>query len=141
MWPRVRQKPVIIAPDDYPRWLAFHEEDPRDLLKSFPTEKMKIWPIGRKVGNTWNNTSDILDPIEEEEPPLISRGTIMTALHETNACDVEATARLFYEFATGKRWRNARSAIRDTWLEAARQLHDILGEPISPIGSPKPTPH
>ncbi|MCO0638109.1 SOS response-associated peptidase, partial [Lutimaribacter sp. EGI FJ00014] len=63
--------PVIIAPDDYPRWLAFQEEDPHDLLKSFPSEKIKIWPIGRKVGNTWNNASDILDPIEEEEPPLI----------------------------------------------------------------------
>ncbi|MCT7378176.1 SOS response-associated peptidase [Chelativorans salis] len=66
--------PVIIAPEDYRRWLAFEQDDPHDLLKQFPSEKMKMWPIGRGVGNTRNNTPDVLDPIEvarsdEPEPP------------------------------------------------------------------------
>lgn len=53
--------PVIIHPDDYARWLG-EETDPRDLLKPFPSDKMTMWKIDRKVGNVRNNTPDILDP-------------------------------------------------------------------------------
>ncbi len=55
--------PVIIDPKDYERWLS-PEPDPYDLLKPFPAENMKMWPIGKKVGSPKNNTPDILDPFE-----------------------------------------------------------------------------
>lgn len=61
--------PVILHPEDYARWLG-SEEDPRDLMRPFPASKMKMWRIGRKVGAYANNTPDILDPLEEQEPLL-----------------------------------------------------------------------
>lgn len=64
--------PVILDPADYGRWLSPDERDPRDLLKPFPAERMKMWPIGRKVGNFRNNTPDILD-----EAPPEGEGTLL----------------------------------------------------------------
>lgn len=64
--------PVILHRSDYQRWLDPEERDPRDLLKPFPAELMKMWPIGRKVGNPRNNTPDILD-----EVPPDGEGTLI----------------------------------------------------------------
>lgn len=61
--------PVILHEKDYQRWLG-PETDPRDLLVPFPSELMTMWPIGRKVGNPRNDTADILDPVEPDEPLL-----------------------------------------------------------------------
>lgn len=62
--------PVVLAPEDYMRWLDLDDPDPRDLMKPFPSELMKMWPIGRKVGSPRNNTPDILDLAElGSEPP------------------------------------------------------------------------
>jgi putative SOS response-associated peptidase YedK len=41
-----------------------------DLLKPFPAARMKMWPIDRKVGSPRNDTPDILDEIEPDEPDL-----------------------------------------------------------------------
>lgn len=60
--------PVILRPDDYARWLS-DEGDPRDLMKPFPSDLMKLWPIGKKVGRYENNTADILDPDPTRPPP------------------------------------------------------------------------
>jgi putative SOS response-associated peptidase YedK len=40
--------PVILAPDDYGRWLG-EEPDPRDLMRPFPAELMRMWPISTRV--------------------------------------------------------------------------------------------
>jgi putative SOS response-associated peptidase YedK len=58
--------PVILHPGDYKRWLDPDLPGPLDLLKPFPSELMKMWPIGDKVGNWRNNTPDILDPLDPE---------------------------------------------------------------------------
>ena len=57
--------PVIVAPDDYVRWIG-EEPDPSDLLKPYPSELMKIWPISRRVNSPRNNEPSILDLFEEE---------------------------------------------------------------------------
>ena len=36
--------PLILAMDDYARWLG-DEPDPRDLMRPFPAEPMRMWPI------------------------------------------------------------------------------------------------
>lgn len=54
--------PVILAPEDYMRWLG-PEQDPRDLMKPFPSDLMAMWPIDSKVGSPRNNTPDIIDRI------------------------------------------------------------------------------
>ena len=58
--------PVILEPKDYRRWLS-DEPDPRDLMKPFPAELMKMWPIDRKVGSANNDTPDVLDEIDPNQ--------------------------------------------------------------------------
>src|SRR5207237_9772488 len=36
--------PVILPPSDYARWLS-EEPDPRGLMRQFPGDLMRIWPI------------------------------------------------------------------------------------------------
>lgn len=43
------------------RWVG-PEHDPR-LMKPFPSDLMKMWPIDSKVGSPRNNTPDTIDEI------------------------------------------------------------------------------
>ena len=45
--------PVILAPGDYARWLG-EEPDPRDLMRPFPAELMRMWPISTPVNKPEN---------------------------------------------------------------------------------------
>ncbi|MGB7099825.1 MAG: SOS response-associated peptidase family protein, partial [Xanthobacteraceae bacterium] len=36
--------PLILSPGDYERWLS-DETDPGDLMRPFPAEPMRMWPI------------------------------------------------------------------------------------------------
>lgn len=54
--------PVIIDPADYTRWLSDIEEDPRDLLKPYPAERMTMWPVSKRVNRPANDDPSILDP-------------------------------------------------------------------------------
>ena len=53
--------PVIIAPEDYTRWLSTLEPDPRDLLVPYPAEPMTMWPISTRVNKPENDDPSILD--------------------------------------------------------------------------------
>ncbi|QPC44622.1 SOS response-associated peptidase [Kaustia mangrovi] len=55
--------PVVVAPEDYERWLG-SEADPRDLLKPYPPELMIMWPIATRVNKPVNDDPSILDPLE-----------------------------------------------------------------------------
>jgi putative SOS response-associated peptidase YedK len=63
--------PVIIPRKDYDRWLGSeaNQEDrlPLDLLRPFPSEEMKAWRVGDKVGNVRNTEADLLEEISAEE--------------------------------------------------------------------------
>jgi putative SOS response-associated peptidase YedK len=63
--------PVIIPRDNYDRWLANIEPDPRDLMVSYPSEPMAIWPISTRVNKPDNDDEAILERIVEEDPQLI----------------------------------------------------------------------
>jgi putative SOS response-associated peptidase YedK len=54
--------PLILAPGDYKRWLG-EEPDPRDLLRPFPAEPMRIWPISTRVNKPENDDPSIVEPI------------------------------------------------------------------------------
>ncbi len=54
--------PLIIPPRDYTRWLS-DEPDPCDLLKPFPAEPMRMWPISTRVNKPENDDPSILEPI------------------------------------------------------------------------------
>ena len=53
--------PLILSPDDYARWLS-DEIDPRDLMRPFPAEPMRIWPISTRVNKPENDDPSIVEP-------------------------------------------------------------------------------
>ena len=55
--------PLILAPTDYVRWLS-DESDPRDLMRPFPAEPMRMWPISTRVNKPENDDPSIVEPIE-----------------------------------------------------------------------------
>jgi putative SOS response-associated peptidase YedK len=54
--------PVILTPGDYLRWLG-DDPDPRDLMRSFPADLMRMWPISTRVNKPENDDSSIVEPI------------------------------------------------------------------------------
>ncbi|HEY8996817.1 MAG TPA: SOS response-associated peptidase [Edaphobacter sp.] len=55
--------PLIVAPEDYARWLDRTEgvPPPVDLLRTFPAEEMRVKKVKKDVGNARNNSPDLLD--------------------------------------------------------------------------------
>jgi putative SOS response-associated peptidase YedK len=54
--------PAILSRSDYVRWLG-EEEDPRELMRPFPSEAMRMWPISMRVNKPENDDPSILDEI------------------------------------------------------------------------------
>ena len=55
--------PVILNPADYECWLG-EGPDPRDLMRPFPAEAMRIWPISTRVNKPENDDASILETVE-----------------------------------------------------------------------------
>jgi putative SOS response-associated peptidase YedK len=57
--------PVILQRRDYDRWLAPGDPSqlPVDLLRPFPAEEMKAWPVSPRVGNVRNNDPSLVEPV------------------------------------------------------------------------------
>jgi putative SOS response-associated peptidase YedK len=55
--------PLILAPADYSRWLG-EGPDPRDLMRPFPDEPTRTWPISTRVNKPENDDASILEPVE-----------------------------------------------------------------------------
>lgn len=57
--------PAILDPADYPRWLG---EDPagpdglHGLLRRYPTDRMRAYAIGPRVGNVKNDDRELTKP-------------------------------------------------------------------------------
>lgn len=64
MEPIHNRMPVILDPKDYDRWLdpADPVRPPVDLLRPYPAERMRAWPVCDRVGNVRNNDPDLLKP-------------------------------------------------------------------------------
>jgi putative SOS response-associated peptidase YedK len=69
--------PVIIPAKDYDRWLRPGDpaQPPVDLLRPFDADKMTAWQVDRAVGNVKNDRAELIDPIQEAEPPPSLFGT------------------------------------------------------------------
>jgi len=55
--------PAILAPANYTRWLS-DEPDPRELMRPYSAELMRMWPISTRVNKPENDAPSILEPIE-----------------------------------------------------------------------------
>jgi putative SOS response-associated peptidase YedK len=59
---RIHQRmPLILARADLDRWLGT-EKDPADLLRSYPSADMRMWPISSLVNSPNNDDPSILEP-------------------------------------------------------------------------------
>jgi putative SOS response-associated peptidase YedK len=52
--------PAILKPATYERWLG-PERDPHDLLMTYPSEPMTMWPISTRVNTPENDDASLLD--------------------------------------------------------------------------------
>jgi putative SOS response-associated peptidase YedK len=57
--------PAVLKSESYDRWLGI-EPDPRELLVSYPTEPMRMWPISKRVNTPKNDDASLLDPMTDE---------------------------------------------------------------------------
>jgi putative SOS response-associated peptidase YedK len=63
--------PVILAESGWPKWLGGEtatEDELLALLKPCPDEVLKIWPVGKAVGNVKNNGADLIRAAEMALP-------------------------------------------------------------------------
>src|SRR5262249_12887615 len=56
--------PAILEPGSYTRWLGL-EPDPHDLLITYPSEPMTMWPISTRVNMPENDDPSLLDRVTE----------------------------------------------------------------------------
>jgi putative SOS response-associated peptidase YedK len=56
--------PAILERERYDRWLSL-EPDPHELLISYPSEAMTMWPISTRVNKPENDEPSILDRVED----------------------------------------------------------------------------
>ena len=66
--------PVILRPKDYDRCLG-SEPDPRDLLRPFPAEMMRMWPISTRVNAPRNDDPDLLTPVSPDSSTTPTQGS------------------------------------------------------------------
>jgi putative SOS response-associated peptidase YedK len=58
--------PVILDSDDWPAWLGevpANDNELKALLKPYPSERMAMWPVDRKVGNVKNEGRELAEPV------------------------------------------------------------------------------
>jgi putative SOS response-associated peptidase YedK len=60
--------PLIIAPQDYARWLDKAEDDVTDLFRPFPSEAMQFWPVSTRVNAVRNDDAALIERVEETQP-------------------------------------------------------------------------
>ena len=61
--------PAIIAPEDLSRWLDARAKDPavaQTLLQPYPMERLRAFPVSRRVNSANNEGADLIEPIEGE---------------------------------------------------------------------------
>jgi putative SOS response-associated peptidase YedK len=59
--------PVILVPDDYPAWLGDNSATPPELLallKPYPVEAMRAYPVSTAVNNVKNCGPECVEPVE-----------------------------------------------------------------------------
>jgi putative SOS response-associated peptidase YedK len=55
--------PVILAPDDYDRWLDTNV-DPASLIRPYPIDDIVTWPVSTRVSKPENDDAHILGRVE-----------------------------------------------------------------------------
>ena len=67
MRPIHERMPVILAPEDWDVWLESEAKDAQalqNLLKPYPAEDMKAWPVSTKVNSPRNDSVECMEALE-----------------------------------------------------------------------------
>jgi putative SOS response-associated peptidase YedK len=60
--------PLVIAPEDYSRWLDNAEDDVADLQRPIPSERIEYYPVSTRVNAVRNDDASILERVPEAQP-------------------------------------------------------------------------
>ena len=60
--------PLIIAPEDYARWLDKAEDDVTDLFRPYPPDAMTFWPVSTRVNVVRNDDAALIERVNEAQP-------------------------------------------------------------------------
>jgi putative SOS response-associated peptidase YedK len=55
--------PVILAAENYVRWLDTADADPADLLRPYPSDAMRAYPVSTKVNSPKNDDESLIEPL------------------------------------------------------------------------------
>jgi putative SOS response-associated peptidase YedK len=61
--------PVIVAPEDYARWLSDELQDPveiGEMLVPYPAEEMRAYPVSTRVNSVKNDGPELIQRLAEE---------------------------------------------------------------------------
>jgi putative SOS response-associated peptidase YedK len=53
--------PVIIAPEDWERWLSAPVTEIGELVRPYPAEAMRAWPVSRRVSKTVDDDAGLIE--------------------------------------------------------------------------------
>jgi putative SOS response-associated peptidase YedK len=59
--------PVILADEDWPKWLGEEPASEAELKASLipcPSDHIKMWPVDKRVGNIRNDGRELIEPLE-----------------------------------------------------------------------------
>jgi putative SOS response-associated peptidase YedK len=63
--------PVILPSDYWPAWLGeaqATDAELKALLKPYPSERMTLWPVDKRIGNVRNDSPDLFEPLQVHSP-------------------------------------------------------------------------
>jgi putative SOS response-associated peptidase YedK len=70
--------PVILPSDCWPEWLGeVHASDGelKAMLKPYPSERMALWPVDKRIGNVRNDSPDLFEPLRNSHNQMVSEGS------------------------------------------------------------------
>jgi putative SOS response-associated peptidase YedK len=70
--PILERMPVIIAPDEYERWLDSTIESPLDLVAPYPAEAMQVYPVSTRGDATRNDDPALIEAVDLLSPETAS---------------------------------------------------------------------
>jgi putative SOS response-associated peptidase YedK len=66
--------PAIVGPDGIAPWLGEEPvtlEELKAILRPYPSERMTMWPVDKRVGNVKNEGPELAEPLRPETQPAL----------------------------------------------------------------------
>ena len=63
-----KRMPVVLGPDHFAAWLGEEkasEDELKGMLAPYPSERMSLWPVDKRVGNVKNDGPELAEPVAE----------------------------------------------------------------------------